>query len=62
VPQSLLDVEEPHHDIGNLNTGVVDVVLNVHFPARKPQQPHERIAKNGIPQVADMRCLVGVNA
>ena len=55
-------MQKSHHHVGNLHAGIVDVVLNVHFPARKAQQADECIAENGIPQVPDMRRLVGINA
>ena len=58
----LLDVQESNHHVGDLHSGVVDVVLDVHFPARKAQQADERVAEDGVAQVADMRGLVGIDA
>ena len=58
----LFDVNKSDDDIGNLHTGVVDVVLNVDFPARVMQQADKSIAKDGIAHVSDMRGLVGIDA
>src|SRR5260370_24411062 len=58
----LLDMQESHHHVRNLYAGVVDVVLDIDFPARKAQQADERISKNRIPQVPPMRRLVGIDA
>ncbi len=58
----LLDMQKSNHHVGDLHARVVDVILDVHFPARKTQQPDERITKNGIPQMPDMRRLVGIDA
>ena len=55
-------MQESNHHVGNLHSGVVDVVLHVHFPARKAQQADEGIAKNGVAQVPDMRCFIGIDA
>src|SRR5262249_7152090 len=49
-------------NIGNLRSGVVDVVLHIDFPALNAQQANKGIAKDCIAQVADVRCLVRVNA
>ena len=57
-----LDVQEPNHHVRNLHAGVVDVVLNVHFPARKAQQADKCVAENGVAQVPDVRRLVGIDA
>ncbi len=58
----LFDMQESNHHVGDLHSGVVDVVLDVHFPARKAQQADEGIAENGVAQVPDMRRLVGIDA
>ena len=57
-----LDIQKSHDHVGNLHAGVVDVVLNIHFPAGKPQQPDKRVAKNGVAQVADVGRLIGIDA
>ena len=58
----LLEVQEAHHDVGHLDAGVVDVVLDAHVEAAVAQQPHERVAEAGVAQVADVGGLVGVDA
>ncbi len=57
-----LDVQKSHHHVGNLHAGVVDVILNIHFPAGKFQQPDKRVAENGVAQVADVGRLIGIDA
>ncbi len=61
-PRLFLDLQKSNHHVGDLHSRVVDVVLHVHFPARKAQQPDERIAEYGVAQVPDMRRLVGIDA
>ena len=58
----LLDVSKPDNHVGDLHAGVVDVVLNVDFPARIAQQADERVAENGVAQMSDVRGLVGIDA
>jgi hypothetical protein len=55
-------VSEADNYVGYLHARVVDVVLNIDFPARSAQQPHKRVAKNGVAQVTDVRGLVGIDA
>src|SRR5260370_23474322 len=54
----LLNMQKSHDDVRNLHTSVVDVVLNVHFPARATQQSDKRVSENGITEVADVGGLV----
>ena len=61
-PRLLLDMQKSHHHVGNLHAGVVDVVLNIHFPAGESQQPHKSVAENGVAQMPDVRRLVGIDA
>ncbi len=58
----LLDLSEANHYIGHLHAGVVDVILNVDFPARKTQEPNECIPENCIAQMSNVRGLVGIDA
>src|SRR4029077_8659370 len=58
----LFQMKKSHHHVSDLHTGVVDVVLNVDFPARKAQQTDKRVAENRVAQVAGVRGFVGVNA
>ena len=55
-------MREADNYVGHLHAGVVDVVLNVDFPARITQQADERVAENGVAQVSDVRRLVGIDA
>ena len=54
-------MHQPHHHIGHLHARVVDVVLHPHLVARRPQQPHKRVAQNRVAQVPDVRRLVGID-
>ncbi len=55
-------MEESHDHVGNLDAGVVDVVLHLHGLATEAQQANERVAQDGVAQVADVRGLVGIDA
>ncbi len=57
-----LQMQEADNHVGDLHAGVVDVVLNVHFPARKTQQADKRVAQDGVAQVADVGGLIGIDA
>ncbi len=59
--REVFDVDETDHDIGHLNAGVVDVVLHLDRDALGAQSPHQQVAEHGIPQVADVRRLVGID-
>ena len=54
-------MQKTHHHIGYLHAGVVDVVLHGNLLAGGAQHAHERVAQNGIAQVADVRGLVGID-
>ena len=58
----LLNIQKSHDHVGNLHARVVDVILDVHFPAGKLQQPDKGVAKNGVAQVSDMGRLIGIDA
>jgi hypothetical protein len=55
-------VHQTDHHIRHLHAGVVDVVLHSHALARSPQEPHKRIAQDGVAQMSDVRRLVRVDA
>ena len=55
-------MEKAHNDVGNLNAGVVDVVLHVDFLTCGAEQTDERVAEDGVAQVADVGSLVGIDA
>ena len=61
-PRFLFKINKSHHHVGDLHARVVDVVLDIHFPARKAQQADERIAQDGVAEMPDVRGLVGINA
>ena len=55
-------MQEADHNISNLHASVIDVILDVHFPASKAQQADKGIAEDGVAQVSDMRRLIRVDA
>ena len=55
------ELAEADDDVGDLDAGVVDVVLNLDRRAREAEQPAERVAERGVAQVADVRGLVRVD-
>ena len=58
----LLELLEAHHDVGHLDAGVVDVVLDADVEAAVPEQPHEGVAEAGVAEVADVGGLVRIDA
>ena len=61
VEVELLDLAEPDRDVGDLDAGVVDVVLDFDGAAREAEQSAEGIAERGVAEVADVRRLVRVD-
>ena len=58
-----LDVREAEDDVRDLHAGVVDVVLHFDAAAGVAQAArHERVAKHGVAQVADVRGFIGIDA
>ncbi len=57
----LLQVQESYDHIGDLDSGVVDVVLYIDLVAGGAEQADKRVAKDGVAQVADVRGLVGID-
>src|SRR5713226_9305231 len=55
-------MKKPHYHVSHLHTGIIDVVLDIHFPARKSQQSDESVAQHGIAEMSDMRGFVGIDA
>ena len=55
-------MNESDHDIGHLHPGVVDVVLDIDAVIGRAQQPHKRIAQDGVAQVSNVSSLVGIDA
>ena len=52
---------EADDDVGDLDAGVVDVVLNLDRRAPEREHAHERVAERRVAEVADVRGLVGVD-
>ena len=57
----LLELAEADDDVGDLDAGVVDVVLHFDRRAAEPQHAHERVAERRVAQVADVRRLVRID-
>ena len=57
-----LQMQESYDHVRDLHAGIVDVILDIHFPAHKTQQANKCVAKDGIAEVPDVRGLVGINA
>ncbi len=51
-----------NNHVGNLNSGIVDVVLHIDFPPSVVQQAHKRVAENGIAKMPDVRSFIGIDA
>ncbi len=56
-----LDLLQADDDVGDLDAEIVDVVLHFDRRAAKGQDPRERVAERGIPQMADVRGLVRID-
>ena len=52
---------EADDDIGNLNAGIIDVILDFHLAAGGAQHADERIAQHRVAEVADVRRFIGVD-
>ena len=61
VARQPLQVDEGDHHVGQLDAGVVDVVLDLYRVAEAAQGADQDVAQNGVPQVADVGRLVGVD-
>ena len=57
----LFKIMKADHNIGHLYAGVVDVVLHFDIATAVAQHADERVAQNGVAQVADVRGFVGVD-
>ena len=55
-------MEEADDYIGDLHTGVVDVVLDIDFLSGGAEETDEGVAEDGVAQVADVGGLVGIDA
>jgi hypothetical protein len=61
-PRFFLEMSETDNHICYLHPGVIDVVLDIDFPARIAQEANKRVAQDGIAQVPNVRGLVGIDA
>ena len=61
VERLRLELAEADDDVGDLDAGVVDVVLHFDRRAAEAQHADERVAERGVAQVADVRRLVRID-
>ena len=54
-------IHEADHHVGDLDAGIVDIILDFHPLADRPQQASKGVAQNGVAQVSDVGGLVGVD-
>ncbi len=54
-------MQQPGDDVGDLDAGVVEVVLHLDVVAQEALAADEDVAEHGIAQVADVGRLVGVD-
>ena len=59
---ALLHAQKPDDHVSHLHASVVNVVLNLHALAGVPQDANHRVAKHGVAHVADVGCLVRIDA
>ena len=57
----LAQVGQADHHVGELDPGVVDVVLDLDLMAERAQRRDQRVSEHGVAQVAHVRRLVGVD-
>src|SRR3954449_5726503 len=60
IGRLVLEKVKSHHDIGNLDSGVVYVVLNFNLSAARAQHANKSIPKNRVSNVANVGRLVGI--
>ena len=54
-------MEQAGDDVGDLDAGVVEIVLHLDVVAQEALAADEDVAEHGVAQVADVRRLVGVD-
>src|SRR4030095_11296438 len=52
---------QAHHDVGHLNPGIVEVVLDLDFVPQETKTSDERVTQGGVAQMPDVSRLVGVD-
>ena len=55
-------VSQPDDDVGNLDPGVIDVVLHIDSLTGGAEQANKSVTQDGIAQMADVGGLVGIDA
>ena len=55
------NLPEPDDQVGNLDSGVVDIVLRLDPPAEPLEKPDQGIAEDGVAEMADVRGFIGVD-
>src|SRR6185437_10103943 len=58
----MFNLLEANHHVRHLHASVVNVVLHIDVASGLTQKTNESVAKNGISQMTDMRCFVGIDA
>ena len=61
LERDLLELCEADDDVGDLDAGVVDVVLDLDGHAAEAQHADQRVAEGGVAEVADVRRLVRID-
>ena len=54
-------IHEADHHVGDLDAGIVDIILDFHPLADRPEQASKGVAQDGVAQVSDVGGLVGVD-
>jgi hypothetical protein len=57
----VLELAEADDNIRDLHAGIVDVVLHLDRDVPESEQPHQRVAERGIPEVTDVGGLVRID-
>ena len=61
VERLVFELAEADDDVGDLDAGVVDVVLDLDLAPLEAEQPSERVAGRRVAEVADVRRLVRID-
>ena len=61
VEREPFELGEADHDVGDLDSGVVDVVLDFDRHAAEAQDADERVAERGVPEMADVGRFVRID-
>ena len=58
----LFEMQKAYNDVGNLDAGVVNVVLHVDFVAGGTEETDKCVAEDRVAEMTDVRGLVGIDA